>query len=246
MSATNINRVVLTGNLTRDPELRSTAVRHRGLQPADRVQHAPQDQRRVGRQAQLLQRHRLGRPGRELRPLPVQGPAGRDRRPPGLARMEAQDDSKREAVEIVADSVQFLTAPDRTTTATAAARRPRRAGAGDGGRRPRRHPLLDPGGGGPGHTARPAHTGPRRTQGTTCARVAHPHPHGDRRDRRRRPRRARLRRLARPRARRRGRPTRIHRRADRRPARPDRPTLVQQLVDGAAAGDERSRLELRR
>ena len=29
MAASNINRVVLTGNLTRDPELRSPAVRQR-------------------------------------------------------------------------------------------------------------------------------------------------------------------------------------------------------------------------
>ena len=89
MPATNINRVVLTGNLTRDPELRSTAVGHVGLLAADRVQHAPQEQRqrRVGRQAQLLRRHRLGRPRRKLRPLPRQGPPGRDRRPPGMARM---------------------------------------------------------------------------------------------------------------------------------------------------------------
>ena len=76
MAATNINRVVLTGNLTRDPELRSTAVGHQRLQPAAGVQHAPQGQRqrRVARQAQLLRRHRLGRAGRELRPLPGQGP----------------------------------------------------------------------------------------------------------------------------------------------------------------------------
>ena len=41
MAATNINRVVLTGNLTRDPELRSTRAALRVL-AADRVQHAPQ------------------------------------------------------------------------------------------------------------------------------------------------------------------------------------------------------------
>ena len=90
MATTNINRVVLTGNLTRDPELRSTAVGHQRLQPATGVQHAPQGQhqRRVGRQAQLPRRHRLGRPGRELRPLPDQGPARRHRRAPGVARVD--------------------------------------------------------------------------------------------------------------------------------------------------------------
>ena len=87
MAASNINRVVLTGNLTRDPGASLPAVRHVGLQPAHRVQLAAQGKRRVGRQAQLLQRHRLGRPGRELRPLPVQGPPGLHRRPPRLARV---------------------------------------------------------------------------------------------------------------------------------------------------------------
>ena len=88
MAATNINRVVLTGNLTRDPELRSTGERHGRLLAARRVQHAPQGRvGRVGGQAQLLRRHGLGRPGRELRALPGQGPPGRDRRPPRVARV---------------------------------------------------------------------------------------------------------------------------------------------------------------
>ena len=95
MAATNINRVVLTGNLTRDPELRSTSERHVRLQPARRLQHPPQGpvQRRVGRQAQLLRRHRLGRAGRELRPVPLQGPARRDRRPPRVARVGGQGEA---------------------------------------------------------------------------------------------------------------------------------------------------------
>ena len=89
MAATNINRVVLTGNLTRDPELRSTAERHVGVLAADRVQHAPQEPGHggVGGQAQLLRRHGLGRAGRELRALPLQGPPRRHRRPPRVARV---------------------------------------------------------------------------------------------------------------------------------------------------------------
>jgi single-stranded DNA-binding protein len=60
MSSVNINRVVLTSNLTADPELRTRAQRHLGLQAQGRLQHAPQRQRqqRLGRQAQLLCRHR--------------------------------------------------------------------------------------------------------------------------------------------------------------------------------------------
>ena len=50
MAATNINRVVMTGNLTADPELRSLPSGNVGVQPAHRVQHAPQkrEHRRVG------------------------------------------------------------------------------------------------------------------------------------------------------------------------------------------------------
>ena len=63
-------------------------------------------------QAQLLRRHRLGRAGRELRPLPLKGR--------GVAidgRLEwrewtTQEGQKRQAVEIVADTVQFLSSPD--------------------------------------------------------------------------------------------------------------------------------------
>ena len=85
----NINRVVLVGNLTRDPELRHTpsgtavcGLRHRG-------QHAPQGRRdrSVDREAELLRHHRLGPAGRELRAVPREGPPGRDRRPPRVARV---------------------------------------------------------------------------------------------------------------------------------------------------------------
>ena len=87
--AANINRVVLVGNLTRDPELRHTPSRHGRLQPAHRGQHAPQGRRdrRVDREAELLRHHRLGQPGRELRAVPLEGPPRRDRRPPRVARV---------------------------------------------------------------------------------------------------------------------------------------------------------------
>ena len=66
-----------------DPE------RDLGLQDAGGREQPPQGrrQRRVGRQAQLLRRHRLGRAGRELRQLPLQGPPGRGRGAPRLARV---------------------------------------------------------------------------------------------------------------------------------------------------------------
>ncbi|CAA9511335.1 MAG: Single-stranded DNA-binding protein, partial [uncultured Solirubrobacteraceae bacterium] len=81
------------GHHHRQPDLRSRAAfpaqRDVRLQAAGGRQHPPQGQRdgRVGRQAELLRRHRLGRAGREQRPLPLQGPARGDRRPPRVARV---------------------------------------------------------------------------------------------------------------------------------------------------------------
>ena len=73
----NINSVVLVGNLTRDPELRHTPSGTAVCDAPPRRQLAPQGRRpAVDRQAELLRRHRLGRPGRELRAVPRQGPAG--------------------------------------------------------------------------------------------------------------------------------------------------------------------------
>ena len=68
MAATNINRVVMTGNLTRDPELRSlpSGMSVCSLRIACNTRRKG-SLRRVGGQAQLLRRHGLGRAGRELR-----------------------------------------------------------------------------------------------------------------------------------------------------------------------------------
>ena len=91
MAATNINRVILTGNLTRDPELRSTPSGTSVCSLRLAVNSRRKDsERRVDRQAQLLRHHGLGRAGRELRQLPQQGPPGRDRRPARVARVGGQ------------------------------------------------------------------------------------------------------------------------------------------------------------
>ena len=88
VAATNINRVVLTGNLTRDPELRSLPSGMSVCCCAIASNTRRKDGHgRVGGQAELLRRDRLGRPGRELRALPRQGPPGRARRPPRVARV---------------------------------------------------------------------------------------------------------------------------------------------------------------
>ena len=78
----NINRVVITGNLTADPELRPRRAVRRSRGFAWRSIPAGEITRRdMGGEAQLLRRHSVGSPGRELRALPVQGTAGRGRRP---------------------------------------------------------------------------------------------------------------------------------------------------------------------
>ena len=75
-----------------EPDPRSRAAQHQQrderVRAAGRGQLPPQGpERRVGRQAQLLRRHGLGRPGRELLDLPEQGPSGGGRGPARLARV---------------------------------------------------------------------------------------------------------------------------------------------------------------
>ena len=102
------------GDHHREPDVRSRAAlaaqRDVGLQAARRLQHAAQGQldRRVGRQAELLRRHRLGRPGRELarylskgRPVAIDGRLE-------WREWEDKDGNKRQSVDIIADAVQFL------------------------------------------------------------------------------------------------------------------------------------------
>ena len=148
MAATNINRVVMTGNLTRDPELRSLPSGTSVCRLRVAVQHAPQGRRdrRVGRQAQLLRRHGLGRAGRELRPVPRQGPPGRHRRPPRVARVGERGRAASARRSISSPTPSSSSAAATTPAAAAAATASRRAV-----RRPGRHrrlPAAAPAGGG--------------------------------------------------------------------------------------------------
>ena len=107
--AANINRVVLVGNLTRDPELRHTP----GGTPVCSLRIAVNSRRKdesgecidkpnyfsvnvFGNQAESCAQYLS-----KGRPVAIDG--GLDWR-----EWQAQDGSKREAVEIVAESVQFL------------------------------------------------------------------------------------------------------------------------------------------
>ncbi len=110
MAATNINRVILTGNLTRDPELRSLPS---GMSVCS-LRIASNTRRKDGQSGEWVDKPNYfdvtiwGRQGENAaqylskgRPVAIDG------------RLEwrewtAQDGGKRQSVEIVADSVQFL------------------------------------------------------------------------------------------------------------------------------------------
>jgi single-strand DNA-binding protein len=112
VAATNINRVVQTGNLTRDPELRSlpsgTSVcemrigvnsrRKQGEEWVDKPNYF--NVKVYGAHAENCARYL--KKGRQI------GVDGRLE----WREWEAQDGSKREAVDIIADSVQFLGSRD--------------------------------------------------------------------------------------------------------------------------------------
>jgi single-strand DNA-binding protein len=131
MSATNINRVVLTGNLTRDPELRSTpsgvsvcslrvACNTRRKNSAGEWADKPNyfDVTVWGAQGANCARHLA-----KGRPVAIDG------------RLEWReydtDNGKRQAIDIIADAVQFLGSRDNDTDNGASQRSDVVAGAGE-------------------------------------------------------------------------------------------------------------------
>ena len=114
MAATNINRVVLTGNLTRDPELRSLpsgmsvcslrlAVNtRRKNNSTGEWEDKPNyfDVTVWGAQGETCARF-LSRG----RPVAIDGRLE-------WREWETQDGQKRQAIDVIADSVQFLSSPD--------------------------------------------------------------------------------------------------------------------------------------
>jgi single-strand DNA-binding protein len=135
VSSTNINRVVLTGNLTRDPELRSlpSGMSVCALRIASNTRRKTSEGGWADK-ANYFSVTVWGAQGENCarflskgRPVAIDG------------RLEwrewtGQDDIKREAVEIIADSVQFLgTAPDTNndTDEPTDARQPETVAAGN-------------------------------------------------------------------------------------------------------------------
>jgi single-strand DNA-binding protein len=113
--ATNINRVVLTGNLTQDPELRST---QDGTGVCD-LRVASNTRRKDSVSGEWVDKPNYfdvvvwGAQGENAARYLAKGRAiaidGRlDRR-----EYDARDGSRRQAVQIVAETVQFLAGPER-------------------------------------------------------------------------------------------------------------------------------------
>ena len=109
MAATNINRVVISGNLTRDPELRSTpggtsicglriAVNSRRKDESGQWVDKPNyfDITVFGAQGENCAQYLA-----KGRPVAVDGRLN-------WREWEAKDGTKRQSVDIIADSVQFL------------------------------------------------------------------------------------------------------------------------------------------
>jgi single-strand DNA-binding protein len=108
----NINRVVITGNLTRDPELRSTP----GGTPVCSLRVAVNSRRKEGDQwvdkPNYFDVTVWGSQGENCaqylnkgRPVAIDGRLN-------WREWDAQDGSKRQSVDIIADSVQFLGSRD--------------------------------------------------------------------------------------------------------------------------------------
>jgi single-strand DNA-binding protein len=114
MAATNVNRVVITGNLTRDPELRSTP----GGTSVCSLRVAVNSRRKESESGQWVDKPNYfdvtvwGAQGENCAQYLAKGrPVAIDGRL-NWREWEAQDGSKRQAVDIIADSVQFLGSRD--------------------------------------------------------------------------------------------------------------------------------------
>jgi single-strand DNA-binding protein len=114
LAATNINICCITGNLTRDPELRTTP----GGTAVCKLRVAVNSRRKDGQTGEWIDKPNYfdvtvwGAQGENCatylskgRPVAVEGRLD-------WREWEAQDGSKRQAVEIIANSVQFLGSRD--------------------------------------------------------------------------------------------------------------------------------------
>jgi single-strand DNA-binding protein len=132
VAATNINRVVLTGNLTRDPELRSTAsgMSVCSLRIASNTRRKNQSTGEWEDKPNFFDVTVWGAQGENCARFLAKGrPVALDGRLE-WREWEAQDGNKRQSVEIIADAVQFLGGRDES-------------GGGGGGFTPRSDVPVD-------------------------------------------------------------------------------------------------------
>src|SRR3954452_11770142 len=114
MAATNINRVIITGNLTRDPELRSTSS---GMSVCS-LRVACNTRRKDNQSGEWVDKPNYfdvtiwGRQGENAaqylskgRPVAIDGRLE-------WREFQDKDGNKRQAVDIIADNVQFLSSPE--------------------------------------------------------------------------------------------------------------------------------------
>jgi len=129
MAATNINRVVLTGNLTRDPELRSlpSGMSVCSLRIASNTRRKDNSTGEWGDKPNYFSVTVWGAQGENCarflskgRPVCIDGRLE-------WREWQGQDGAKRESIEIVADAVQFLGGRDDAPMGAGAG-----AGAGNG------------------------------------------------------------------------------------------------------------------
>jgi single-strand DNA-binding protein len=116
VAATNINRVVLTGNLTRDPELRSTSsgMSVCSLRVACNTRRKNQTTGEWEDRANFFDVTVWGAQGENCARFLAKGrPVAIDGRLE-WREWETQDGHKRQAVDIIADAVQFLGGRDDT------------------------------------------------------------------------------------------------------------------------------------
>ena len=110
MAATNINRVIITGNLTRDPELRSlpSGMSVCSLRIASNTRRKDNSTGEWGDKPNYFSVTVWGAQGENCARFLTKGrPVCIDGRLE-WREWQAQDGSKRESIEIVADAVQFL------------------------------------------------------------------------------------------------------------------------------------------
>jgi single-strand DNA-binding protein len=110
MAATNLNRVVMTGNLTRDPELRSlpSGMSVCSLRIASNTRRKDQSTGEWTDKPNYFSVTVWGAQGENCARFLTKGrPVGIDGRLE-WREWQGQDGQKRESIEIVADSVQFL------------------------------------------------------------------------------------------------------------------------------------------